>query len=132
MSPIIIVLSYAISVTLACIFPSLIVYALLFRKESLAPKKHFRRFQVSIFLMALLAILISVSTMTPKRNFIFSRTLKPKKTLSTPAETTISSIYSMITIWACIEPFVLCWKARRVKDHYANLASKLEKNSCSS
>ncbi|CCO01923.1 hypothetical protein [Chlamydia psittaci] len=108
--------------------PVFIFYRTLFKGEPLAPKKHFRKYKTYLFICALIVIAMPILL-----NMLQSVSMASGKVKMRRAVALNSEFIQFLTapllgffVWSLIEPFILCKKMRKIKNHYAKLAKEAE------
>nr|WP_244201108.1 hypothetical protein [Chlamydia buteonis] len=109
--------------------PVLIFYRMLFKGEPLAPKKHFRKYKNLLFLCAFIIIATPILWNVLYIVAMASGKIRIRKTVPSMDPGYIKLMGTPILvlfIWSLIEPFILCKKMRKIKNHYAKLAKEAE------
>ncbi|EGK69170.1 membrane protein [Chlamydia abortus LLG] len=107
--------------------PSILVfifYRTLFKGEPLAPKKHFRKYKTYLFICALIVIALPVLLNTLQSVSMAAGKVKMRRVMALNSECIqlLSALLLIFFVWSLIEPFILCKKMRKIKNHYARLA----------
>ncbi|WP_375793316.1 hypothetical protein O1W69_04225 [Chlamydia sp. 12-01] len=109
--------------------PVLIFYRILFKNEPLAPKKHFRKYKNLVYICAFIIIATPILWNVLYIVAMASGKIRMRKQVPSMDPSYIKLMGTPILvlfIWSMIEPFILCKKMRKVKNHYAKLAKEAE------